>query len=272
MMRSCATPLATAGRTGSNSHVLTNFEPVWSSCSSARAAAPADQPRADQLGAILKMPTRPNPLSTMAPYTSWESLTDRRYDGRHLPPVRGRTGFRRRGRVADLFTRRGERRAVPEVDGACSPTSRSGSPTASCAATVTPAARSAAQRLHATRSTCCRSTGVHAGRTEQLRAHEGGRLKSQTIGGDEFPPYLYDGGVRKPEFAELPRRAAASRSRRTAATRCSPPAATRRTRRSASCCSTSLFLREHNRIAGGAGARVPGAGTTSGCSRPRATS
>lgn len=37
--------------------------------------------------AILRMPTRPNPLSTMAPYTSWHSLTNRTFDGRHLPPA-----------------------------------------------------------------------------------------------------------------------------------------------------------------------------------------
>jgi prostaglandin-endoperoxide synthase 2 len=36
-----------------------------------------------------------------------------------------------------------------------------------------------------------------------LREHEGGRLKSQLIGGAEYPPYLYDGGRIKPEFAEL---------------------------------------------------------------------
>ena len=45
--------------------------------------------------------------------------------------------------------------------------------------------------------------GVTPAWTEQLRAHEGGRLKSQTIRGAEFPPYLYDGGVKKPEFSEI---------------------------------------------------------------------
>ena len=45
--------------------------------------------------------------------------------------------------------------------------------------------------------------GVTPAWTEQLRAHEGGRLKSQTLGGAEFPPYLYDGGVKKPEFSEI---------------------------------------------------------------------
>src|SRR4051812_18463019 len=36
--------------------------------------------------AILRAETRPYPFSTMGPYTSWDSLTDRTYSGRHLPP------------------------------------------------------------------------------------------------------------------------------------------------------------------------------------------
>ena len=66
-------------------YVTTHFEPAW-------AAIQRVEPLRRRVNrtlinnAILKIPTRPEPLSTMAEYTSWESLTDRTYGSRHLPP------------------------------------------------------------------------------------------------------------------------------------------------------------------------------------------
>src|SRR3954452_11969498 len=57
--------------------------------------------------AILKIPTRPNPLSTVADYASWASLTDRTWDSRHLPPAAPRD-LPDAEAVAALFTRQGE--------------------------------------------------------------------------------------------------------------------------------------------------------------------
>ena len=66
---------------------LTNGGPIWD-------AVQMVPPLRQWLNAALidhavrEMPARPEPLSTLAPYTSWHSLTDRSYNGRHLPPSR----------------------------------------------------------------------------------------------------------------------------------------------------------------------------------------
>src|SRR3954464_3139340 len=87
-------------------HVLTHFEPVWDFVQ--RTPFLERQVNKSLIdNAIVKIPTRPNPLSTMAAYTSWASLTDRRFDSRHLPPAAG-DGLPAMERVADLFERRGD--------------------------------------------------------------------------------------------------------------------------------------------------------------------
>ena len=180
-------------------YVLTNFEPAWKFLHS--------RPRLRRFtnhalidSAVLTMPTRPNPLSTLAPYTSWSSLTDRTFSDRHLPPVTVRD-LPDAERVADLFTRSGDGILCPKstvlfayfaqwfTDGFL---------------------RSDRHVERDPRRNDSRHEidllplyGVTPAWTEQLRAHEGGRLKSQQLGGAEFPPYLYEGGVKKPEFSEI---------------------------------------------------------------------
>ena len=179
-------------------HVLTHYEPVWRVLQ-----RPRLRPHVNRLlinSAVNKVPARPNPFSTLAPYTSWSSLTDRSYDARHLPP-RQIEKLPPAEEVAELFVRRGEDDAVPEVDGhvrllravvhrrlpAQRPERR---------------ARPAPQRRHARDRPAAdlRRAAVLDGATARAR---GRRLKSQRIDGAEFPPFLCENGETKPEFSEI---------------------------------------------------------------------
>jgi len=149
---------------------------------------------------IYKMRTRPHLLSTKSPYTSWESLTDRTYSARHLPPdLQLQHRLQPEASVAELFRRKEPRVSAKStllfshfaqwfVDGF----------------------------LRTDPNDVTRNTSTHDidlsqlyGQTEDvtdlLRTHCCGRLKSQQLDGGEFPPYYFgrDGRV-KPEFEGLP--------------------------------------------------------------------
>jgi prostaglandin-endoperoxide synthase 2 len=153
---------------------------------------------------VRKIPPRPNPLSTMAEYTSWASLTDRSYDSRHLPPAAAQDGrLPPADAVAALFMREGEMTPCEKstvlfpyfaewfVDGFL----RSERPHADPATgepTRDPARNESNHEID-----LIQIYGLSAAVTEQLRAHEGGRLQSQQIGGEEYPPYLYENGRKR---------------------------------------------------------------------------
>ncbi|GAA3149055.1 peroxidase family protein [Nonomuraea roseoviolacea] len=152
--------------------------------------------------AVREMPPRPEPLSTMAGYTSWASLTDRTYSGRHLPPhTAPGDGRPTPERAAELFTR----------GDAMIPCPRSTVLFAYFAQWFTdgflrgdvnvprdPRKNSSNHHIDLNQL-----YGLHPDATAALRAFDGGLLKSQLVNGGEFPPHLCENGKIKPEFAPL---------------------------------------------------------------------
>ena len=188
-------------RNGAELWTVTHLEPVWTLLR----RLPVVRSRINRRlinRLVYKLETRPNALSTMTPYTSWESLTDRTYSARHLPAddaLQQRLQRVAPASVAELFRREQPRESTKStllfshfaqwfVDGF----------------------------LRTDPDDVLRNTSTHDidlsqlyGQTEDvtamLRTHSGGRLKSQQIDGGEFPPYYFgpDGEV-EPEFVDLP--------------------------------------------------------------------
>lgn len=151
---------------------------------------------------VYKLRTRPDALSTLAEYTSWESLTDRTWSARHLPPDRAlQERLPDAAAAAQLFARTG--------------------------AASRPSAKSTLLFPHFAQwfvdgflrtdpTDVLKNTSTHDidlsqlyGQTPAvtllLRSGEGGELKSQRLRGGEYPRYYFgeDGQV-EPEFRELP--------------------------------------------------------------------
>ena len=163
--------------------------------------------------AISFVEPRPDPLSTLAGYTSWSSLTDRSYSGRHLPPAASlatANGLKKPpdvNTVADLFKREGAMLECRKstvlfswfaqwfTDGFLRTSRELG--------------RDGVRNTLKNESTHEIDLAQLYGRTDkqthQLRAHDGGLLRSQTINGEEYPEYLCALGEPKDEFSELPK-------------------------------------------------------------------
>ncbi|WP_300036843.1 peroxidase family protein [uncultured Roseobacter sp.] len=157
---------------------------------------------------------RPHPLSTRQGYVSWPGLTDRRWSGRHLPPS-PREDAPDPEALAALFRRRdGHQRLCPKstclfpafaqylTDGFIRTETED----------LTAADETADTRLKRNTSNheidLCPLYGRTEDQTDALRLKSGkkgmkGRLRSQMIGREEFPPFLYKDGEVDPDFAVL---------------------------------------------------------------------
>ena len=155
-------------------------------------------------------PARPHPLSLWSPgpassppadYPSWTGLTDRRYTGRHLPPAPDEW-LNQLPKLADLEPLFHREHFVP-----CP---RSTALFSFFAQWFTDSfLRTDPDDLRKTTSNheidLCQIYGLFASDTSLLRSKVGGRLKSQTINGIEYPAMLFneDGTRVKDEFLML---------------------------------------------------------------------
>jgi prostaglandin-endoperoxide synthase 2 len=180
--------------------VTTHGEPIWKVIQAIPPVRRAVNAGLTNL-AILKFPTRPNPFSTMADYTSWDSLTDKTYSSRHLPSARAdEMTLPPSDDLKDLFTR------VAFVESPKSTVLFSyfaqwftdGFLRSDRAIPPDPRRNQSNHEIDLTNL-----YGLNPDVAKQLRTLEGGQLKSQMIGGEEFPRYLCDDGVIKPEFSLL---------------------------------------------------------------------
>ncbi|MEA2192085.1 MAG: prostaglandin-endoperoxide synthase 2 [Solirubrobacteraceae bacterium] len=156
--------------------------------------------------AVKKAPSRPYKLSTLATYPSWSSLTDKTYNSRQLPPATGAPPKPSAEAVAELFLRDGPMKECPKstvlfayfaqwfTDGflRSKRPDKPGDP------------RDLTRNQSNPDVDLTQLYGVRVEMTRQLRAHEGGLLKFETIGGEEFPPLLCDeDGLVKAEFSAI---------------------------------------------------------------------
>ena len=148
---------------------------------------------------------RPHPWSTASDYTSWKSLTDRTYQARHLPAAEAPGRQPDPAKIDVLFTRPNGTQVLSKKSTCLFP---------AFAQYLTdgfirtdPNDRAKTTSNH--EIDLCPLYGRTEAQTLILRSKDNsrgarGRLKSQFIGAEEYPPFLFlpDGTV-KPEFVGL---------------------------------------------------------------------
>ena len=152
-----------------------------------------------------RLPPRPHPFSTMSPYTSWDSLTDRTWTGRHLPAA---PEFNKEGKLppledlAVLFRKREGKTIYSEKSTLLFPY---------WVQWFTDGF------LRVDRENRLKNTsnheidlspvyGLKPETSNKLRSKQGGKLKSQTLNGEEYPLFLYEdpeNNIFKEEFKDL---------------------------------------------------------------------
>ncbi|GAX43068.1 heme peroxidase [Tolypothrix sp. NIES-4075] len=198
--------------------VLTGLKPIWNFIQS----NPGFAKKVNKTlinNAILKIPTRPYPFSTMSPYTSWDSLIDRTYSGLQLPPLDWKPLTNENYIGINLTPAEKFEKNLPPIqdlevlyrktgETKYSPKSSLIFPyfvqwfTDSFLRTDRHDPRRNSSNHHID---MCNVYGLNPKITHLLRSYQGGKLKSQILNGEEYPLFYYDeDGKPKEEFNGLP--------------------------------------------------------------------
>ncbi len=148
---------------------------------------------------------RPRALTLESDYTTWSSLTDRRFTGRHLPPADPET-IRSLPSEADVNALYRRERELASTDTSVWFMFFAQWFTDSFLRTSRADFR---QNTSTQEIDLCQIYGLGVDQTRMLRSGTGGRLKSQLIEGEEFPAFLFQPRepgeplAFKPEFVGL---------------------------------------------------------------------
>lgn len=131
---------------------------------------------------------RPRALSLASDYTSWQSLTDRSFSGRHLPPAAAEdhAALPSEADVVALYRRE---HMVSSTDTSVMFMFFAQWFTDSFLRTSLTDYRKNESNHEID---LCQIYGVNVDKTNLLRSHQGGRLKSQVIDGEEYPAFLFE--------------------------------------------------------------------------------
>ena len=172
--------------------LLSNFEPIWAVVQKVPFLSRSIN-RFIIDTAVTASRNRPHPFSTRSSYTSWASLTDRRYFGRHLAAPKRRDALPDKAEVVKLFER-------PAEGGRVCPKSTLLFPVFAQYLTDGFLRTDMEARERTTSNheiDLSPLYGRTAEQTDVLRQRDEtpgrkGRLKSQELNGEEYPPYLYE--------------------------------------------------------------------------------
>lgn len=144
---------------------------------------------------VSNVAAKPSPISPAPCYTSWPSLFDRTFTARHLPPREGGATPPDEKKVAALFKRGSSMRENPRCSVLFCVFAQWFTDSFLRTHPIDPRRNTSNHEIN-----LCQIYGLDEPSTWALRSGQGGRLKSRIVAGCEYPMLLYSNGVMDTQF------------------------------------------------------------------------